>query len=80
MAVFFASLLPQFVAGAETFGALFLLGVLFAAMTFCWLALYAVAIAKAGDLLRQPAIRRALEAATGIVLIGLGLRIAAEQR
>ena len=49
-------------------------------MTFCWLALYAVAIAKAGDLLRQPAIRRALEAATGIVLIGLGLRIAAEQR
>jgi threonine/homoserine/homoserine lactone efflux protein len=80
IAVFFASLLPQFVAGAETFGSLFLLGSVFAAMTFAWLTLYAFAIAKAGDLLRRSAVRRSIEAATGAVLIGLGLRIAAEQR
>ena len=42
IAVFFASLLPQFVpAGSETFSALLLLGVVFALMTFIWLTLYA---------------------------------------
>jgi len=37
-------------------------------------------VAKAGDFLRRPSIRRAIEGVTGIVLIGLGIRIAAEQR
>jgi threonine/homoserine/homoserine lactone efflux protein len=81
MAVFFASLLPQFVpAGAETFSALLFLGIVFAGMTFAWLALYSVVIAKAGDFLRRPAIRRTIEGITGTLLIGLGIRIAAEQR
>jgi threonine/homoserine/homoserine lactone efflux protein len=81
MAVFFASLLPQFVPfGGETFAALLILGLVFAAMTFAWLALYAAVIGKAGDVLRRPAIRRAMEGVTGVLLIGLGLRIAAEQR
>jgi threonine/homoserine/homoserine lactone efflux protein len=81
IAVFFASLLPQFVpAGAESFFALFFLGVVFAAITFVWLTLYAAVIAKAGDLLRRPAIRRTIEGATGTLLIALGIRIAAEQR
>ena len=81
MAVFFASLLPQFTpAGAPTFAALLALGVLFALMTFAWLALYAAIVAKAGHVLRRPAIRRAIEGVSGAVLIGLGLRIAAEQR
>jgi threonine/homoserine/homoserine lactone efflux protein len=81
IAVFFASLLPQFVpAGAATFGSLLLLGVVFALMTFVWLTLYALVIARAGDLLRQPRVRRAIEGLTGTVLVALGLRIAAEQR
>lgn len=81
MAVFFASLLPQFVpAGTETFLALLGLGVVFAVMTFTWLALYAAAVARAGDLLRRPAIRRTIEGVTGAVLVALGLRLAAEQR
>ena len=37
-------------------------------------------IAKAGDFLRRPRIRRAIEGVTGTLLIGLGIRIAAEQR
>ena len=45
-----------------------------------WLAIYAVIIAKAGDFLRRSAARRAIEAVTGTLLIGLGVRIAAEQR
>jgi threonine/homoserine/homoserine lactone efflux protein len=81
MAVFFASLLPQFVpSGTPTFSALLALGVLFALMTFAWLALYAAIVAKAGHVLRRPAIRRAIEGVSGALLIGLGLRIAAEQR
>lgn len=81
MAVFFTSLLPQFVpAGAASFTALLWLGVVFAVLTFVWLAFYAAAIARAGDFLRRPAIRRAIEGVTGIVLISLGLRIATEQR
>ena len=81
MAVFFASLLPQFVpSGAATFSAFLALGVVFALMTFAWLAFYAAMIAKAGKFLRRPAIRRAIEGVSGILLIGLGLRIATEQR
>jgi threonine/homoserine/homoserine lactone efflux protein len=81
MAVFFASLLPQFVPqNAATFSAFLALGLVFAAMTFVWLTLYAVVIAKAGDFLRKPTIRRAIEGVTGALLIALGLRIAAEQK
>lgn len=81
IAVFFASLLPQFVpAGGAAFFALLSLGVVFAAITLGWLTFYAAVIAKAGDFLRRPAIRRAIEGVTGTLLIGLGIRIAAEQR
>jgi threonine/homoserine/homoserine lactone efflux protein len=79
IAVFFASLLPQFVpAGAASFGALLGLGVVFAAMTFAWLTLYAAVVARAGDLLRRSGVRRAIEGITGTVLVALGIRIAAE--
>lgn len=81
MAVFFASLLPQFVpAGEPSFGALLFLGAVFCVLTFVWLAVYAAVIARVGDVLRRPAIRRAIEGVTGALLVALGLRIAAEQR
>jgi threonine/homoserine/homoserine lactone efflux protein len=73
MAVFFTSLLPQFGTG---FAALALLGLMFCAMTFLWLACYAMAVAKAGDLLRRSAARRVLGAVTGSVLVALGVRLA----
>src|SRR5437899_7656304 len=81
MAIFFPSLLPQFVpSGAATFSAFLLLGAVFALMTFAWLVLYATVVARAGDFLRRPSWRRTIEGVTGTVLIGLGLRLAAEQR
>jgi threonine/homoserine/homoserine lactone efflux protein len=81
MAVFFSSLLPQFAPPGETmFGTLVLLGASFCLLTLAWLTAYACLIAGAGDLLRRPAIRRAVEAVTGTLLILLGLRLAAEQR
>ncbi|MGE0726241.1 MAG: LysE family translocator [Alphaproteobacteria bacterium] len=79
MAVFFASVLPQF-ARDGSFLALFGLGAIFAAMTFLWLAGYALAVARAGDVLRRPSVRRWLEAVAGATLLALGLRVAAEPR
>ncbi len=80
MAVFFASLLPQFAPSGATFGHFMLLGAIFATMTFVWLGTYAAIVARAGDILRRPEIRRAFEGITGALLIGLGLRIAAERQ
>jgi threonine/homoserine/homoserine lactone efflux protein len=81
MAVFFASLLPQFTPpGEATFSALLFLGLTFALMTLTWLAAYAIVLAKAGDVLRRPRLRRSVEGITGAFLIALGLRIATEQR
>jgi threonine/homoserine/homoserine lactone efflux protein len=81
MDVFFASLLPQFVPpGGASFSALLLLGCIFALMTFAWLALYAAVVARVGDFLRQGSIRRAVEGLTGLVLVGLGVRLATEHR
>lgn len=81
MAVFFASLLPQFVpAGADPFASVLALGLAFSLMTFAWLAAYAVMAAHAGDMLRRPAVRRTVEGVTGGVLVALGVRFAAEGR
>jgi threonine/homoserine/homoserine lactone efflux protein len=76
MAVFFSSLLPQFVPGAPTFASLFALGIVFCAMTFAWLSLYAAVVERAGTVLRRPRVRRWLDAVTGTVLVALGLRVA----
>src|SRR3989442_11858181 len=79
--VFFLSLFPQFVdRGQAPFARLLLLGLIFCTITFTWLTVYAVAVARIGDFLRRNRVRRALEATTGFVLVGLGLRLATEPR
>jgi threonine/homoserine/homoserine lactone efflux protein len=81
MAVFFTSLLPEFVpTGKATFSALLALGLLFCAMTLGWLAAYAEVVARAGDILRRLGVRRAIEAVTGLALLALGARLALERR
>ena len=81
MAVFFTSLLPQFAPrGEASFFALLLLGLLFCSLTLAWLTGYAVAVARAGDFLRRPRIRRALDGLTGAVLVAFGLRLATAHR
>jgi len=81
MAVFFASVLPQFApAGEGMASGLVALGLIFAALTFLWLAAYAALIARAGNLLQRPAVRRTLDGLTGATLVGLGLRVATAER
>jgi len=76
MAVFFTSLLPQF---GSSFPALVALGLVFCSLTFLWLTGYAWAVGRAGDVLRRPRVRRALDRVTGVVLVAFGLRLAAEK-
>jgi threonine/homoserine/homoserine lactone efflux protein len=81
IAAFFTSMLPQFAsAGAADFAGLAALGLLFSLMTLMWLTGYALAVARMGDMLRRPRVRRTLEGITGATLIGLGLKLASEER
>ena len=76
MAIFFASLLPQFApGGSASFAVLLALGLLFAALTLAWLSLYALAVSRVQRHLTGP-LRRALDALTGIVLVAFGIRLA----
>jgi threonine/homoserine/homoserine lactone efflux protein len=77
MLAFFTSLLPQF---ARSVSGLLVLGFVFCGLTCVWLTAYSFAVARAGDIFRRGRVRRAIEAATGVVLVGLGLRLATEQR
>ncbi len=80
MAIFFASLLPQFAPeGDGAFAVLLTLGLLFCALTLAWLSLYAVAVARLSTLLTGQ-IRRAIDVVTGVVLVAFGIRLAAEER
>jgi threonine/homoserine/homoserine lactone efflux protein len=79
--LFFTSLLPQFVSPHEAVLAPFLiLGGLFAAMTLTWLCAYALLATKISRVLTRPAVKAALDRVTGVVLIGLGVRLALERR
>jgi threonine/homoserine/homoserine lactone efflux protein len=77
MAVFFTSLLPQF---AGSLLGLLGLGLVFCTLTGLWLAAYATAIARAGDVLRRGAARRAIDAVAGTALIAVGIRLASADR
>jgi threonine/homoserine/homoserine lactone efflux protein len=80
IAVFFTSLLPQFVGAHGTASDLLLLGALFNAMGVVWLVGYAALASRARTVLARPAVKRTLDRITGTVLIGLGIRLALEHR
>ena len=77
MAVFFSSLLPQF---ADTFTGLLALGLTFCLLTLAWLSGYAFVLERAGDVLRRPRVRRAVDALMGTALIAFGARLATWHR
>jgi threonine/homoserine/homoserine lactone efflux protein len=72
--------LPQFIGGATAGTVPMLsLGLVFALMTLSWLSGYAVVIARLGDLLRLPRIRRSIDAVMGGLLVLFGVRLATER-
>jgi threonine/homoserine/homoserine lactone efflux protein len=79
--IFFTALLPQFVSPQDPALAVsLLLTAIAAATSLVWLTVYATLVPRAGDVLRRPPVRRALDRVTGTVLIGLGVRLALSRR
>jgi RhtB (resistance to homoserine/threonine) family protein len=81
IALVFTTLIPQFVhPGEPAVAKTLLLTAIFIGLGVVWLISYALLVAKVGALLRRPAVRRALNAVVGAVLMALGVRLAFERR
>ena len=77
--VYFITFLPQFVpAGVAVAPWILLLVAAHVALSVLWLGVLIAATRSIGRLLRRPAVSRALDRMTGAVLVGAGLRLAAE--
>jgi threonine/homoserine/homoserine lactone efflux protein len=77
--VFFVSFLPGFVPHGYSVGATTLLfGVIFIVETALYFAVLLVLAGRVTSWLNSPRIRRRLDAATGVVLLGFGIRLAVE--
>ena len=78
--VFFVSFLPGFVPAGHAVGTTSLVfGAIFVVETAMYFALLLTLAARVTKWISEPRIRRRLDRATGIVLIGFGLRIASER-
>jgi threonine/homoserine/homoserine lactone efflux protein len=80
VALFFVSLLPQFVSPGEGFEwRLLQLAALFIGMGLVWLTVYTLALHSVGSFLGRGPIRRTIEHVSGAVLVALGVRVAFER-
>jgi threonine/homoserine/homoserine lactone efflux protein len=78
---FFVAFLPAFIpAGVSVRAFSLLLGAWFAVETALWLGAVVWMVDRGVGWLSRPRVQRALERFTGLVLIGLGLRLATETR
>jgi threonine/homoserine/homoserine lactone efflux protein len=81
IAVFFTSLLPQFVDARHAHPQdLLALGLLFNCIGVVWLLAYAELATRGRNVLTRPRVKRALDRLSGIALVALGVRIATEGR
>jgi threonine/homoserine/homoserine lactone efflux protein len=80
VAVFYIVLLPQFVpADAPVLPVTMLLAAVQIALAFSWHLILATLVGRARQAFARAAVRRRIEGVTGAVLIGLGLRLAADR-
>lgn len=80
IAVFYTGLLPTLApSGLPRQAGMALLVLLHAGLTLAWLGGYVMVLAKARAFFEKPAVRRAMSRATGLVLIGFGVKVAATQ-
>lgn len=81
IAVFYTSLLPSLVPpGGAARGWLPILVGTHVLLSFAWLAGYSAVLVRSRVLMTRPRVRVVLDRITGCVLVGLGLRVAAEIR
>ncbi|HEX6336212.1 MAG TPA: LysE family translocator [Jiangellaceae bacterium] len=79
-AVFAFAFYPQFIpGGADVLATTMLLGVLQVVVDATWYVILALLVGRARDFFSRAAVRRRLEQIAGTVLIGLGIRLAADR-
>ncbi len=78
--VIFVSILPQFIKPGDPPLRLVLMLIAFEVMILAWLNLYGYLVSRAGQSRAGARVRQVMERVTGVVLIGLGLRLAVERR
>lgn len=77
VALFFVTLLPQFIpAHSAVLPRALLLSAIFATIYLIWFGLYVLVIERLGAVLRRPAVRCRIEQVTGVLLLGFGIRLA----
>ncbi len=80
LGVFFVTFLPQFVVpGQPVLPRLLELGIVFAVIGFAWLNVYGLSVTRLRALITAPRVRKWMQRATGVVLLGFGARLALER-
>jgi threonine/homoserine/homoserine lactone efflux protein len=75
---FFITVLPQFAGPADPASRLALLMLVYEALVIGWLSAYGYLVSRAGRLLTAPGAQRWLHGITGLILIGLAVRLLLE--
>jgi RhtB (resistance to homoserine/threonine) family protein len=79
VAVFFLTFLPQFVStGSDTLIPFLLMGATYAVLTSVWFMLYIFLINQISTFMKKPRTTKVIEALTGTILIGFGIKLAFE--
>ncbi|GAA2286805.1 LysE family translocator [Streptomyces atrovirens] len=80
IAIFYTGLLPTLApSGLSPHLGMTLLVLIHTALTLVWLGSYVLVLAKARAFFEKPAVRRAMDRVTGVVLIGFGVKVATSQ-
>ncbi|MGN7178252.1 LysE family translocator [Cytobacillus firmus] len=81
VAMFFLTFLPQFVkAGENAQQQLIIMGIIYTLMSISWFFLYVFFINYLREWLMSPKVQRVMDKATGVVLIGFGLKLAMDKQ
>jgi threonine/homoserine/homoserine lactone efflux protein len=78
VALFFVTFLPQFLAadGPALWAQALLLSIIFAVLYLSWFTLYVLIVEQLGRLLQRPQVKATIERVTGLLLVGLAVRLA----
>ncbi|HEX8229507.1 MAG TPA: LysE family translocator [Chloroflexia bacterium] len=81
VALFYLTFLPQFMSpGDPVIARSVLMGLIHAAEGIIWLMLYAYFLTRLSAVMNRPGVRRNIERVTGLLLVGLGVRLVWEKR
>jgi threonine/homoserine/homoserine lactone efflux protein len=81
VALFYLTFLPQFMSpGDPVIARALLMGLIHAAEGIIWLMLYAYFLSRLSELMNRPSVKRNIERVTGLLLVGLGVRLVWEKR